>query len=247
MKSNYHTHTSRCGHASGSDKDYVTGAIRGGFTLLGFSDHTPWPFENGYRSPIRMQQTRLLEYLESLGNLKIEFSNQIAIKAGLECEYFPDFIPWLREIKEEHQLDYLLFGNHYPYMERAKTYFGRYTQTPADLDLYLKSSLEGLESGLFECMAHPDLFLCSYFAFDEHCERITSELCRTAARLGITMECNCTITYHPQFWRIAAREGCKVIVGVDAHNPLALENTETYNRMLNRLKKEGITEIQTSL
>ena len=41
MKTNYHTHTTRCMHAVGSDEEYVLSAIKGGFQILGFSDHTP--------------------------------------------------------------------------------------------------------------------------------------------------------------------------------------------------------------
>ena len=40
MKTNYHTHTTRCMHAVGSDEEYVLSAIKGGFQILGFSDHT---------------------------------------------------------------------------------------------------------------------------------------------------------------------------------------------------------------
>ncbi len=38
---NYHTHTSRCGHAGGSDEEYVQAAIKAGYQILGFSDHAP--------------------------------------------------------------------------------------------------------------------------------------------------------------------------------------------------------------
>lgn len=38
-KCNYHTHTYRCMHACGSDEDYVISAIKGGYQVLGFSDH----------------------------------------------------------------------------------------------------------------------------------------------------------------------------------------------------------------
>ena len=38
MKTNYHTHTTRCVHATGSDEDYVLSAIKGGYQELGFSD-----------------------------------------------------------------------------------------------------------------------------------------------------------------------------------------------------------------
>ena len=43
MPVNYHTHTFRCGHAENvPDEAYLQRAIEQGFTVLGFSDHTPW-------------------------------------------------------------------------------------------------------------------------------------------------------------------------------------------------------------
>ena len=48
---NYHTHTSRCGHAGGTDEEYVLAAIEAGWQVLGFSDHMPWPYESGFTSP----------------------------------------------------------------------------------------------------------------------------------------------------------------------------------------------------
>lgn len=43
QKFNLHTHTFRCGHASGTDDQMVLSAIETGFELLGFSDHMPYP------------------------------------------------------------------------------------------------------------------------------------------------------------------------------------------------------------
>ncbi len=40
---NYHTHTKRCRHAVGEDREYVEAAIEAGLKVLGFSDHTPIP------------------------------------------------------------------------------------------------------------------------------------------------------------------------------------------------------------
>ena len=34
MKTNYHTHTTRCMHATGDDEDYVLSAIKGGYRIL---------------------------------------------------------------------------------------------------------------------------------------------------------------------------------------------------------------------
>ena len=39
---NYHCHTKRCGHASGTDEEYVEAAIKAGYKVLGFSDHGPY-------------------------------------------------------------------------------------------------------------------------------------------------------------------------------------------------------------
>lgn len=54
MKTNYHTHTTRCMHATGNDEDYVLSAIKGGYRILGFSDHTPWKYRTDYVADMRM-------------------------------------------------------------------------------------------------------------------------------------------------------------------------------------------------
>lgn len=45
---NFHTHTYRCHHAKGTDRDYVEAAIKAGYTEIGFSDHVPYPFPTEY-------------------------------------------------------------------------------------------------------------------------------------------------------------------------------------------------------
>ena len=65
MKTNYHTHTTRCMHATGSDEDYVLSAIKGGYQELGFSDHTPWKYHTDYVADMRMLPEELPGYVES--------------------------------------------------------------------------------------------------------------------------------------------------------------------------------------
>ena len=64
MIANYHTHTVRCGHAEGSERDYVRRALEGGLKILGFSDHTPYDyFDSEPRDrPIRMSPEELPDY-----------------------------------------------------------------------------------------------------------------------------------------------------------------------------------------
>ena len=52
MKTNYHTHTCRCGHAAGYEEDYVISAIENNVSILGFSDHGPFESSNlDFRMP----------------------------------------------------------------------------------------------------------------------------------------------------------------------------------------------------
>ena len=89
MKANYHTHTARCGHAEGTDEEYVLAAIGRGFDELGFSDHVPWPYKNGYVHPtVRMNISQMPEYLASVRALAEKYRGQIRILTGFECEYF---------------------------------------------------------------------------------------------------------------------------------------------------------------
>ena len=79
VSANYHTHTFRCNHASGADRDYVENAVRAGFELLGFSDHAPMPFPDGHESPFRMKLAETAGYFESVARLREEYAGQIRI------------------------------------------------------------------------------------------------------------------------------------------------------------------------
>lgn len=247
MKTNYHTHTSRCLHASGSDEEYALSAIKGGYSLLGFSDHTPWKYQTDYVADMRMLPGELPEYVESVASLREKYKDRIQIKTGLECEYFPAYMPWLKEQIKEHRLDYIIFGNHYYHTDEKFPYFGHHTDSRDMLELYEESAIEGMESGLYCCLAHPDLFMRSYPEWDRHCTLTARHICRTAARLNIPLEYNMAyvpykeargiISYpYPDFWRIAANEGCIAIIGMDAHNNNALETSTYYNRAVRELE-----------
>ena len=256
MKTNYHTHTTRCHHATGSDEEFVLSAIKGGYQIVGFSDHSPWKYHTDYVSDIRMTPEEFPEYVESIRSLQEKYKDRIKIHLGLECEYFPEYIHWLKELIKEYKLDFIIFGNHHFHTDEKFPYFGRNTTTPDMLELYEESAIEGMESGLFAYLAHPDLFMRSYPEFDSHCKLISRHICRTAARLNIPLEYNIgmmdhnqafdTLTYpHPEVWHIAANEGCTAIIGVDAHDTKSLEYSGYYDQACENLKLLKIKTIDT--
>ena len=233
MKTNYHTHTTRCMHAVGSDEEYVLSAIKGGFQILGFSDHTPWKYRTSYVADMRMLPEELPEYIESLQYLREKYRDQIDIKIGLECEHFPEYIPWLKEQIKKYQLNYILFGNHHFHTDEKFPYFGHHTNNRDMLYLYEESAIEGMESGLYNCLAHPDLFMRSYPKFDHHCATISRHICRTAARLNIPLEYNIGYVAY------------NAIIGMDAHNNNDLEVPIYYERALQELKELKIKTTDT--
>jgi len=250
-KVNYHTHTWRCHHADGTDEEYIQCAIRGGYKVLGFADHTPWPYQSGFISQTRMLPQQLEEYVCQLRILREKYKEQIDIKIGLECENYPQYLSWLKEQIEKYKLDYVIFGNHHYPSDEVSEFFGIYCPDNVTLAQYEKSAIEGMQSGIYSYLAHPDLFMSSRSKFDEDCAKISRHICKEANRLGMIIEYNLgcaayceetgeTLFPHPQFWEIAAEEGCTAIIGVDAHSPYLLETPRFFDAALKTLKKLDI-------
>ncbi|MEG0751778.1 MAG: histidinol-phosphatase [Oscillospiraceae bacterium] len=258
MKTNYHTHTFRCKHAMGSDDKYVRSAIMGGFQELGFSDHCPFPYDDGYVSDVRMDLPMLDGYVESVKLLKERYADKLSIKLGLECEYFPEFAGWIDELIAEKQLDFVIFGNHFYPDDRKCEFFGRSVVDRKSLDIYLESAIEGMELKCFSYMAHPDLFMRSYAHFDKHCEEASRVICEKAASLALPLEYNISGAWHrdspgegfphPEFWRIAAQCGCSCVIGVDAHdnrNLSSAKGVELYDLAVAAVAKLGLNRLET--
>lgn len=250
MKANYHTHTSRCGHAQGTDEAYVRAAISQGFDVLGFSDHVPWPYKSGFSNPgVRMSIGQMDGYLASIRALKEKYAGQIELCVGFECEYFPEYMAWLADMADEKALDYLILGNHYDQTDESGMYFGA-ASTGAHLNRYVHSTVKGIESGLFAYLAHPDLFLRRYAPFDQNCRQAAKDLAQACAENALPMEYNLhdrflsprtnRISYpHPEFFEIAAQAGVKIIIGLDAHEPLELSDPTQWNLAADELAGYG--------
>ena len=250
MKTNYHTHTARCGHAVGTDEQYIEAAISQGYDELGFSDHVPWPYESGYtHTHVRMTMDRLDEYVAAMREHKKKYADRINLLIGFECEYFPAYMNWLRDMKQEKRLDYLILGNHYDGSDETGMYFGN-AKTAAELRRYVEMTVKGIESGVFAYLAHPDLFMRRYGRFDENCRAAARDLCQACKENNLPMEYNLHDRYrlgelnrdgypHPAFFDIAYDAGVDVIIGIDAHEPEELSDTTQRDRAEKELARFG--------
>lgn len=238
MLKNYHSHTARCGHAYGTDEEMIQAAIHAGFGVLGFSEHAPWPFLDGYQEIDHRQRIRmeaLDDYLADMQQLKEKYAGQIQIRIALECEYFPQYFDWLRTVKPK--FDYLLLGVHCADHDEHLTHYYARSTKPEQVEEYARCVLSGMESGLFAYLAHPELCLGDYPVYDAVCRDMVHAICSKARQLRMPMEYNLYgvdkqhrgrqkgLGYPCRhFWEAAADHGCTAIIGVDAHRP------ENFNR-----------------
>ncbi len=253
IKTNYHTHTTRCKHAEGSDEEYVLAAIEAGFTEIGFSDHSPWPKLPIETHMIRMELDEFTGYFESIKRLQRQYANKIKINIGLEAEYYADRMHFLKKLFDETPLDYLVFGNHFRNFETRNRYYGNYGDTNNLLEHYLEDSISGLKTGLFRIFAHPDLFVRSLKEWSNEAEIVSRKIIRCAKEMNVALEYNLggirnfshlTMTYpFDKFWILVAEEKADVIIGVDAHSPQDLLDLESIQNAEIFLKSIGINII----
>lgn len=232
MEANYHTHTRRCGHASGEDREYVEAAIRAGIQTLGFSDHCPWVFPDGYVSGIRMSPQEVEGYCRSLEALRREYADDIRILIGFEAEYVPELIEAQDCFLADYPIDYMILGQHHlgAEPEPGSFYLGSPLSSEAVLTEYVDTVIEGMESGRYLYLAHPDLI--HYIGDDDIYDREMQRLCKYLYDKNMPIEINMLGAIqgrnypNERFLKIASQTGNSCIIGIDAHFPEALENAE---------------------
>ncbi|MCR4690382.1 MAG: histidinol-phosphatase [Lachnospiraceae bacterium] len=221
MDYNLHTHTVRCKHAQGTEREYVEEAIKGGFKTLGFSDHTPYPFPREYDPPTRMDPSQLEGYVDTILSLKKEYASDIEILLGLEAEYYPTYFEKLMELIEPYPIEYLLLGQHFPGDEIGQPWHGQETADVERLKGYVDQVLEGLDTGRFLYLAHPDLpnFIGDIVLYEEQMRRLIAECNKRDVPMEINLLGIATERNYPNelFWRLAGEMSAKTVIGVDAH------------------------------
>ena len=249
---NYHTHNKLCNHAVGECEDYVLKAISLGMKEIGLTDHDPIPQDfmskEDYDENLCYRNMKLEEfyniYLKEIEDVKKNYSNRIKIYTGLECEYLEGHLDFYKELRSK--VDYLNLGVHF-FKDRNNNIINSYHKIDYTNVLdYAKSACKGIETGLFKILVHPDLFMFDYKnidgkrEFDEYAVKASRMILETCEKNGIYVEINVNglansrkynhidwlYPYH-DFWALAKEyKDLKIIIGVDAHNPEALDSTD---------------------
>lgn len=252
LMENLHTHTYRCGHATGEDREYVENAIRAGIRVLGFADHSPmlFPEQSGYYSGYRMRPEAFEGYVNSILELRREYVGEIELLIGAEMEYYPMLFQDTLSFFCRYPIDYLILGQHFignEYEERG-LYAGNPSSDPDRLATYVDQVLEGLATGAFTYLAHPDVFR---FTGDEaDYQRENLRLLRGIKEMDIPVEFNFLgfreHRYYPRpsFWELVREVGNEVVVGLDAHTTDTFGMEEAYREMCAFLDTMGLAPLR---
>ncbi len=104
---NLHTH-SVYSDGKSQPREIVEEAIRQGLTTIGFSEHSPLPFDNTFS----VKSADMPRYVAEIAQLKEEFKDKIDIYCALEADYLTGVSEPFAVTKEKYYLDYLIGGVH---------------------------------------------------------------------------------------------------------------------------------------
>lgn len=261
MKTNYHTHTPHCGHALGkSTAEYADAAFDAGLEILGFSDHCPF---KDHDFGCRMKYEELETYFSEVDELKEKYKGKMDILKGVEIEYLPEYAKagnnFYEYLLREKKLDYLLMGEHFFIGDKNKTFNLYNIPGPEIIIDYANTCVEGMKTGYFKMLAHPDLFGVNDYPWDKNMERATDIIINGALKYDVILEYNANgyrrgvkdfvsgeryMYPMPEFWKKVSEAKAKVIVGSDSHNPKEIWD-DAIEKARKDLKDLGISFIET--
>ena len=215
----FHVHTYRCRHAEEiPDEAYVLKAIEMGADSITFTDHAPFP-NNQFKG--RMLYEELPEYLDSINSLKAKYKDRIGIRCGLEIEYLPSLREYYSELTGLDKLDLLLLGQHFYEISSGRYSFMYPENKLLEYKGFMEAIIQGIETGLFYAVAHPDRSFRSIKVWTSDCERMSKRVIMAAKEKGVYLEQYFSSQHHSkhywkEFWSLVQEEN-KVIQGLDAH------------------------------
>lgn len=160
-----HTHTSRCGHAGGSDEAFVEAAIERGLAAIAVTDHLPfyWLPPEQHDPTLAMSTDELPRYVEALLGLKERYRDRVEVLLGIEADYVEGHEETLAELLAKYPFDVVLGSVHWldGWWVDAPSSLPRYRQGAEEVERiwsrYAELVMQAARCGLFDVLSHLDL------------------------------------------------------------------------------------------
>ncbi len=223
----YHTHSSRCGHAAGTPADYVAAAQAAGLLAVGCADHLP--LLPGHDPELAMPVCELDAYVADVQSLKARHPGFVLL--GIEADYRPETVDGVRELLDSRPFDYVIGSVHHldDWGFDDPRQIGRYATVDIDQmwTEYYERLGEAAETGLFTIIGHLDLVKKFAYRPTRPLDAELDRLIRRLARAGVAVEINTAGLHKPAEEAYPAPHilaklhaaGVPITFGSDAHRP----------------------------
>jgi len=250
----YHMHTPRCHHASGTVREYAEAAVALGMKEIGMSDHSPMP--NGYMDDWRMAPAELHSYLTEVEQVRDALSRKLKLRIGIEADFRPGSESGLKRLLALYDWDYVMGSVHYiedwDFDNPAKLAHWDEVGIEEVYCAYFDLVGQSASSGMFDIIGHPDLI--KKFG---HRPPADSQRVREAeeAMLQAVKKADCALEIssaglrkpvgeiypHPRIVARAAELGIPFAYGSDAHGPDAVG--QGMDKCLRLLESCGVSQV----
>lgn len=213
--------------------EFAARAAELGFDEITFSDHMPFTVTGDEYD--RIPFGAVGDYCRAVDDFRRRYSDLIAVKTGIEVDFYPDCLPEIREVLSQGRFDTVLGSSHLnikgfniPFSKMTRTEFAA---------VVLENYLRAAESALFDVLTHLDvyrwIFADSEFhlkddAYDVHThEQLIRRIFAELEKNGTALEINAAPLYkkfdtlgaYPEKSILAIAEDYKfpIVYGSDAH------------------------------
>ncbi len=243
-----HMHTPLCKHARGNPADYAKQAEDKGLRGITFTCHSPMPF--GWNPSVRMTVHQLPQYVDMISEARDEFAGRVDVRLGMESDYLPGMENWLEDLHNKADFSYIL-GSVHPQTEEYKSIYLKDSARLEYESSYFKNLANAAESGLFDCLSHPDIVKIVHpkqYQVADHQDTIKLALDRIA-RTGVAMELNTSGVnksyreMNPGMVILAemAKRDIPVVLGSDSHDPWRV--AADFDKALDKLLSGGYQRV----
>ena len=220
-----HMHTTLCKHARGPLSAYAEQAERVGLRGITITCHSPMPF--GWNPRVRMSVKQFPQYVEMVHDLRAQFEGRVDVRLGMESDYLPGMESWLDDLHSRADFSTIL-GSVHPQTDEYKLIYLDGSTRLAYEKSYFENLANAAESGLFDCLSHPDIVKIvhpSQYKVSDHMDTIRRALDRIA-RAGTAMELNTSGTHKPyrelnpgaEILAEMALRGIPLVIASDSHD-----------------------------
>ncbi len=242
-----HMHTPLCKHARGMPIEYAETAQKRRLKGIIITCHNPGP--KGWSERIRMSLDDFDSYIDMVEQARISWEGVVDVRLGLESDFIPGIEPFLERLHNKADFHFILGSVHPQLPYYKKEYYGDNIRSFEQG--YFEHLAMAAESGLYDCLSHPDLIKNS-FPDQWQPENLIDDIRRSLDRIaktGIGMELN-TSGLHKRYKemnpsRLILEEMCSrqipVVLGSDSHVPSRV--SANFREALETLKAVGYSHV----